>query len=232
MLRQLTIQTNGGLPIFHLSVGGGVEFEPMLFSSFTTALMMFTKEMGTELTGIHLGGVEYFFKKIGEEDLIVIIGVQDDDDRQLVETILKELEENENLMQIFRSIIQKQVIDPQDAESCQEQILKLLAIHALLPAEPQGISARHTREIQLIESVTKELRQRKTSPKRLAEKIFNEGLQNADPKLVSSSIIIIREFVNSSSLDVSLKKKMNELLKYLEHFMKMARMIGFRADDQ
>ena len=135
-------------------------------------------------------------------------------------------------MQIFRSIIQKQVIDPQDAESCQEQILKLLAIHALLPAEPQGISARHTREIQLIESVTKELRQRKTSPKRLAEKIFNEGLQNADPKLVSSSIIIIREFVNSSSLDVSLKKKMNELLKYLEHFMKMARMIGFRADDQ
>lgn len=231
MLRQLTIQTSGGLPVFHMSVGDrGKQIEPMLFSSFTTALMMFTREMGTELTGIHLGGVEFFFQKIGEDDLVAIIGVEGDDEHAVVSTILKELQENEDLIRIFKTIARKQVVDPHDADTCKEMIIQLLAVHALLPTDSPEITARDAKDIQLIEAVTKELRQKKTSPRRLAEKVFNEGLQNADPQLIASTMTILREFVDSSQLERNLKKKMAEFLKYLDHFMKMSRMLGFTAE--
>ena len=71
-LLRFTIVDLSGLAVFHRSYISEV-MDELLFSGFSAAMIAFSRELGSELYGIQMEGVNYFFRT--KEDFILVVGM-------------------------------------------------------------------------------------------------------------------------------------------------------------
>ncbi|MFX1505815.1 MAG: hypothetical protein ACFFDC_06825 [Promethearchaeota archaeon] len=194
-----------------------------LFSGFIAAILAFSKELGSELSTIGLQDMLFYFNRFNF--LIFVLGLKTDIDQEMVENFFNHLSNSPQFIQLSLDMETRTIFPLQETETDEvDQLMNSILLRFGVQLDGIVSSAE---ELTFIKDIIEQLRDKKTTPKEVAEGIFGEGLTAKDPEFIQHKIDVLRTFLDSGYVHQSLKEPLMKLIKYLERTMKSAKIFGF-----
>ncbi|MHA2204040.1 MAG: hypothetical protein ACW991_10165 [Candidatus Hodarchaeales archaeon] len=194
-----------------------------LFSGFIAAILAFSKELGSELSTIGLQDMLFYFNRFNF--LIFVLGLESDIDQDIVKNFFNHLSNSPQFIQLSLDMESRVIFPLQETETDEvDQLMNSILLR--FGVQLDGVVST-AEELTFIKDIIEQLRDKKTTPKAVAEGIFGEGLTAKDPEFIQQKIEVLRTFLDSGYVHQSLKEPLIKLIQYLDRTIKSAKIFGF-----